>query len=236
MESWPLTDEASSGSSVCRPLSRCGRNGHGLLKGPTTSLRPGSGIRSGGGIRAESGRSLLTDAVTAMGPSWRSCLCTSPSTGRSSSSASSGTAMPDHLAPICGQGEQGVAARALRSALREGGVDLFVGENVPATQGWAALLGGKVLRRTGSPVLRFRGENWESVLARASHNTRGQVRRRERKFKREHDVQFRLAGDRERLDDDLDTLFALSPSALARSRHVSAKAARLCIANSRMLL
>jgi perosamine synthetase len=116
----------------------------------------------------------------------------------------------DHLAPICGQAERGLAARALRSALREGGVDLFVGEHVPAADGWAALLGGKVLGRTGGPVLRFRGENWESVLARAaSHNTRGQVRRRERKLKREHDVQFRLAGDREGLDDDLDTLFAL---------------------------
>ena len=115
----------------------------------------------------------------------------------------------DHLRPIYGQGGRGVAARALRSALREGGVDLFVGENVPATEGWAALLGGKVLRRTGGPVLRFRGESWEGVLARVSHNTRGQVRRRERKLKREHDVHFRLADDRERLDDDLDTLFAL---------------------------
>ena len=60
---------------------------------------------------------------------------------------------------------------------------------------------------TGSPVLRFRGEGWDDVLARTSHNTRGQVRRRERKLRREHDVRFRLADDRARLDDDLDTLF-----------------------------
>jgi CelD/BcsL family acetyltransferase involved in cellulose biosynthesis len=113
----------------------------------------------------------------------------------------------DHLAPICRRADRGRAAHALRRALRSEGIDLFVGENVPAADGWAAFLGGKVLRSTGSPVLRFRGEDWDDVLARTSHNTRGQVRRRERKLKREHDVRFRLTDDRARLDDDLDTLF-----------------------------
>ena len=84
-----------------------------------------------------------------------------------------------------------------------------MGENVPAADGWAALLGGTVLRRTGSPVIRFRGARWDSLLASRSHNTRAQVRRRERKLNREHDVRFRLADDRDRLDDDLGTLFAL---------------------------
>lgn len=115
----------------------------------------------------------------------------------------------DHLAPICGRADRGAAAHALRSALREGGVDLFVAENVPVTDGWGALLGGKTLSTTGGPVLRFQGESWDSVLARTSHNTRGQARRRERKLVREQDAQFRLAGERERLDEDLDTLFAL---------------------------
>jgi CelD/BcsL family acetyltransferase involved in cellulose biosynthesis len=115
----------------------------------------------------------------------------------------------DHLAAICRPEYRGGAARALREALAAERVDLFVGENVPAVDGWATLLAGKVLRRAGSPVLRFGGREWDSLLARMSHNTRAQVRRRERKLAREHDVRFRLADDRERLDDDLDTLFSL---------------------------
>ena len=115
----------------------------------------------------------------------------------------------DHLAAICRPEYRGRVARAFSEALVAEGVDLFVGENVPAADGWATLLGGKVLRRAGSPVLRFRGDGWESLLAGRSHNTRAQVRRRERKLAREHDVKFRLANDRDRLDDDLDTLFSL---------------------------
>jgi dTDP-4-amino-4,6-dideoxygalactose transaminase/CelD/BcsL family acetyltransferase involved in cellulose biosynthesis len=115
----------------------------------------------------------------------------------------------DHLAAICRREHRGPAARALREALSAERVDLFVGETVPAADGWATLLAGKVLSRAGSPVLHFRNREWDSLLARMSHNTRAQVRRRERKLAREHDVRFRLADDRDRLDDDLDTLFSL---------------------------
>ena len=115
----------------------------------------------------------------------------------------------DHHAPICSPADRGRAARALRKALRSENVDLFVGETVPAADGWAAFLGGRTLRSYGSPVLSLRGEAWDDILARTSHNTRGQIRRRERKLTREHDVRFRFPDDRERLDADLDTLFAL---------------------------
>ena len=46
-------------------------------------------------------------------------------------------------------------------------------------------------------------------MARGSHNFRAQVRRRERKLAREHGICFRLADDRDSLDQDLDILFAL---------------------------
>lgn len=115
----------------------------------------------------------------------------------------------DHLAPICSRGRRGVAALALRQALLEHRADLFIGENVPAEEGWGTLLGGKVVRRTGTPVLRFRDASWEEIVARTSHNFRSQVRRRERKLAREHDVVFRLTEDRGQLDRDLDALFAL---------------------------
>lgn len=120
-----------------------------------------------------------------------------------------GAGQGDHLAPICPPSRRGVAALALRQALLEHRADLFIGENVPADDGWGALLGGKVVRRTGSPVLRFRGASWEDLLARGSHNFRAQVRRRERKLAREHGICFRLADDRDSLDQDLDILFAL---------------------------
>ena len=166
---------------------------------------------------------LLTDAVTGTEPLWRSCLCTSPSTGRSDSSASSGTVTPTISRRSAGRVSEALRLVLSAARLREGGVDLFVGENVPAAEGGLHFSGERCCVAPGSPVLRFRGEDWESVLARASHNTRGQVRRRERKLKREHDVRFRLAVDRERLDDDLDTLFALHRARWRAVRRVSAR-------------
>ncbi|HEV8603234.1 MAG TPA: GNAT family N-acetyltransferase [Gaiellaceae bacterium] len=115
----------------------------------------------------------------------------------------------DHLGPICGATDRAAAARALLEAIRRERLDLFVGENVPADEGWSAFLGAKVLRREGSPVLRFRGASWDELLAGRSANFREQVRRRERKLRREHEVRFRLSDDPERLHDDLDILFSL---------------------------
>ena len=115
----------------------------------------------------------------------------------------------DQLGPICRVADRPRAAQALLEALGKQRLDLFVGESVPADEGWSALLGAKVLRRTGSPVLRFRGQSWEDLLASRSANFREQVRRRERKLRREHDVRFRLSDDPARLNDDLDVLFSL---------------------------
>ena len=115
----------------------------------------------------------------------------------------------DHLGPICGALDRAEAGRALLETLRRERLDLFVGENMPANQGWSAFLGAKVLRRTGTPVLRFHGASWDELLAARSSNFREQVRRRERKLRREHDVRFRLTDDPERLHDNLDILFSL---------------------------
>jgi perosamine synthetase len=115
----------------------------------------------------------------------------------------------DHLGPICRESDRAEAGRALLETLRRQRLDLFVGENMPANQGWSAFLGAKVLRRTGSPVLRFRGASWGELLAARSANFREQVGRRERKLRREHEVCFRLSDDPERLHDDLDILFSL---------------------------
>jgi CelD/BcsL family acetyltransferase involved in cellulose biosynthesis len=115
----------------------------------------------------------------------------------------------DQLGPICRAEDRPGAARAMLDAISRQRLDLFVGESLPANEGWSAFLGGKVLRRLGSPVLRFEGQSWDDLLASKSANFREQVRRRERKLRREHDVRFRLSDDPGRLHDDLDTLFFL---------------------------
>ena len=71
------------------------------------------------------------------------------------------------------------------------------------------LIGGRLAVRHPSPVLEADGRDWEAFLASRSRNFREQVRRRERKLAREHDLRFRLSDDPERLDADLDTLFRL---------------------------
>jgi CelD/BcsL family acetyltransferase involved in cellulose biosynthesis len=117
----------------------------------------------------------------------------------------------DELGPICAPADRPAAAVALRASLSRAPWrwDVFLGENLPADACWSAVLGGKLLRRHGSPVLRFKTSNWEEFLGSLSSNLRQQVRRRERRLAREHDLRYRLANDPRRLQTDLDTLFAL---------------------------
>ena len=64
------------------------------------------------------------------------------------------------------------------------------------------------MHREESPTLTIGGRSFDEFLASRSRNFREQVRRRERKLRREHEVEIRLS-DAERLDADLDTLFRL---------------------------
>ena len=115
----------------------------------------------------------------------------------------------DQLGPICADEDRAAVARALRTALADADLQLLVGEQLPGDADWSGLLGGKVLRTTGNPLLRFDGASWEDFVASKSSNFREQVRRRERKLGRAHELRFRLADDPRRLDADLTTLFAL---------------------------
>jgi CelD/BcsL family acetyltransferase involved in cellulose biosynthesis len=87
-------------------------------------------------------------------------------------------------------------------------LDLLVAELLPGGESWQSAAGAKLLQRESSPTLSLvRG--WEAFLAGRSANFRQQVRRRERRLARSHELRFRLAADAHRLDDDLDLLFAL---------------------------
>lgn len=115
----------------------------------------------------------------------------------------------DALGPVCRGEDRAAVAVALSHALEDWGVSLLVSENVPAEEGWSALLGAKTVEHEASPVLSIEGRSWEALLASWSKNLRSQVRSRERKLARDHHVEFRLAESPDRLEQDLDTLYAL---------------------------
>jgi CelD/BcsL family acetyltransferase involved in cellulose biosynthesis len=115
----------------------------------------------------------------------------------------------DELGPISRPDDRVRVAAALAEVLSRASVDIFIGEQLAATEGWGSLLATRVISREGSPVLEIGDLSWDDYLAGRSRNFREQVRRRERKLVREHGLRFRVADDPARLSDDLDILFRL---------------------------
>jgi CelD/BcsL family acetyltransferase involved in cellulose biosynthesis len=116
----------------------------------------------------------------------------------------------DCMGPIFAPGDEELAQRALQRLLTAtSGWDMLLAEHLPADQGWSDWLGGRVLRRERSPVLWFRGRDWEDFLLGRSANFRQQIRRRERRLRRDRSIGYRLCDDPARLDDDLTSLFRL---------------------------
>lgn len=111
--------------------------------------------------------------------------------------------------PICRAEDMVEAVIALREVLeRSRGWDLFVAD-LPGDQPWGTLAAGTPIRRLASPVLRADGLDWDGYLRSRSRNFRDQVRRRERKLAREHDLRYRLTEDERTLEDDMRVLFEL---------------------------
>jgi dTDP-4-amino-4,6-dideoxygalactose transaminase len=116
----------------------------------------------------------------------------------------------DQLGPVCAPQDTVPAARALRQTLRDApSWDLFVGEHLPADQGWSTLLGAGYATREASPVVDFETDDWDEFLAGHSSGFRQQVRRKERRLERENALRYRLANDPDRLDEDFDLLCRL---------------------------
>ena len=117
----------------------------------------------------------------------------------------------DHLGPVCAPKSIPAAADALRRALgdRSPEWDVFLGERLPSQEGWAPLLGGTPIRHEASPVLETHALSWDAYLASRSQNFRSQVRRRERRIARDHEIRYRLSEDPSSLDQDMDTLCRL---------------------------
>ena len=117
----------------------------------------------------------------------------------------------DQLAPVCAPADRPLAAAALRRALDDGIArwDVAMLDRLPGEDRWPELLGGEVERRESSPLLDAGGAGFEDWVRSQSRNFREQVRRRERRLARSHDLAFRLCDDPERFDADYDTLVAL---------------------------
>ena len=112
----------------------------------------------------------------------------------------------DRLGPICAHGDGETAERALRLALGSQRYDLFVGDWVAGDRDWAGVLGGRVVRRTGYPILR-RG-SWDDLLAAQSRRFRQTLRYCRNRLERGREVSYRYA-DAATLERDLDALFRL---------------------------
>jgi CelD/BcsL family acetyltransferase involved in cellulose biosynthesis len=117
----------------------------------------------------------------------------------------------DQLGPVCAPADKARVAKILSAVLAEAPWrwDVFVGDELPGNEDWGGLLGASVLSRGASPVLSFGEGGWDEYLASISSKLRSEIRHDTRKLAREHDVGFRLADDPDRLDEDLDVLFAL---------------------------
>jgi CelD/BcsL family acetyltransferase involved in cellulose biosynthesis len=122
-----------------------------------------------------------------------------------------GHGQADRLGPVCDRASVPAVTEALRGWLEspDVGWDLWIGERVDADDAWDTALGGRTLRREASPLLRLEYESWDDMLAARSQNFRQQVRRFERRLVRETGARFRLADDRERLPEELESLFRL---------------------------
>jgi CelD/BcsL family acetyltransferase involved in cellulose biosynthesis len=114
----------------------------------------------------------------------------------------------DELGPVCAREDLPAAAFALRELLarRPLGARVLLAERLRGDGPWDEALGGRVLQRESSPVLPLGGRSWDEFLASRSRNFREQVRRRERKLAREHEISYRLTEDPDRLEADFATL------------------------------
>ena len=114
----------------------------------------------------------------------------------------------DRLGPICDYDDAEAAKRALRLALAAEPHDVFIGDLVSGERDWARDLGGRVIRRTGYPILRFAGRSWLEFLAAQSPKFRKNARNLRNRLERNHAVTFRNA-DSATLERDLDAAFRL---------------------------
>jgi CelD/BcsL family acetyltransferase involved in cellulose biosynthesis len=115
----------------------------------------------------------------------------------------------NELGPIAAPADRELAVDALRLTLARtrDDWDTFVGDSLPG-EGWGERLGGKVVRREGSPVADGGWTSWDEYLATRSRTFRQELRRKERRLL-EQGVTFRSVTAAAELAGALDALFEL---------------------------
>src|SRR5262245_15400972 len=114
----------------------------------------------------------------------------------------------ERLGPISPSDDAETATRALQLALAAEPHDAFVGDWVAGDHGWTGVLGGRLVRVTGYPILPFGVGSWDEFLASCSPHFRKRARYARNRLERRHEVRFR-ASDSDSLERDLDTTFRL---------------------------
>jgi CelD/BcsL family acetyltransferase involved in cellulose biosynthesis len=128
-----------------------------------------------------------------------------------------GHGQSDALGPICAAEHRTTAVEALRTLLARERFHAFIGEELPAEQGWTEALQARLLRRRPSPLVQFGDVSWDGFLESIGSRTRKKIRYEERRLA-EQGVRHRLADVPERLPADLDTLFALHRARFPRGK------------------
>jgi CelD/BcsL family acetyltransferase involved in cellulose biosynthesis len=122
-----------------------------------------------------------------------------------------GNGPADQLGPVCDPSDRPLAAAALREALDRLPTrwDVFLGTQLAINEDWTGMIGGRLMRRQSSPVLRPATRRWNSHLVGTGSKLLKKVRYQERALQRDHTLRYRLADDSDHLSEDLDRLFAL---------------------------
>ena len=117
----------------------------------------------------------------------------------------------DQLGPICAPVSNGAIDVGVEQTVHAVPLRRFVllAEQVAGDQRFGDLTAARSLYREASPVLRFEHDSWDDFVRAHGRNFRQQARRFPRKLSELGSVSYRLTTDPERLQPDLDALFAL---------------------------
>ena len=116
----------------------------------------------------------------------------------------------DQLEPLCAPERLAEVLGSASEQLRgESCWDLLLTERMPGVAELGAELGVEPMRCELTPELELETADWDEFLASKSSNFRGQIRNRQRRLERDHELRFRLADDPDRLEADMDALFKL---------------------------
>jgi CelD/BcsL family acetyltransferase involved in cellulose biosynthesis len=116
----------------------------------------------------------------------------------------------EDLGPVCAAEDRRQVARALLRAIAESGGGLLVAEHLSAEAGWAALLGGRTVRREASPAVLAGPGGWSAYLASRGRGIRKELGRQQRRLEAVPGLHYRSgAASAEGLGRDLDILYSL---------------------------